>query len=403
MASFFLVFFPAPPLPYTTAKYRDGGTSIELQPRSRVQSVRSMLLSLLAAATGYLAQHVAAGRANRAGRVVALDVGTAIHLSEAQRAAQIALAEATDMYVGDTIADFGIPAQVRTYINEAPKLDSSVLGIEASRAAIAQSESGGVSSKKGEVSWCSGVAVADGEFHLSTLTTWNNPTVFVPHFHSAVGIVDGHLALCIDFRPRADAGYETVLPDGTYPEPTSREMFALGSTRKELAELFFTDDAVAWAQSLRALDGAKPPPVPSVPYECAGPLLVDLRLPLTDANVAAVSSACAEAAALYVSWMQGAEKQGQVRTMQIFAKDAKVRAQTLAYSTMVYETQLGAIGSDIAAADAGPMDISNRGAAQNNAAQSAFGDDDEKDLSATDMMDLQSQGGSVYDEGGQNY
>ena len=89
--------------------------------------------------------------------------------------------------------------------------------------------------------------------------------------------------------------------------------------------------------------------------------------------------------------------------MQIFAKDAKVRAQTLAYSTMVYETQLGAIGSDIAAADAGPMDISNRGAAQNNAAQSAFGDDDEKDLSATDMMDLQSQGGSVYDEGGQNY
>ena len=55
----------------------------------------------------------------------------------------------------------------------------------------------------------------------------------MPHLYWACGLIDGgsSLSLVVDFRPRAAAGYETVLPDGTYPEPDSREAFALKGVR----------------------------------------------------------------------------------------------------------------------------------------------------------------------------
>ena len=83
----------------------------------------------------------------------------------------------------------------------------------------------------------------------------------------------------------------SALPDGSYPEPTTREMFALGSKRIELAEAYFTADAVACADSLRALVGAEPVPTTSLPACFAGPLLVDIRLPLSEASVEAAAGA----------------------------------------------------------------------------------------------------------------
>lgn len=322
------------------------------------------------------------------------------------QAAQAAkIVTATGMYAGDKMDHFDLVATVSTFISEEPKLDSSVLGLEESRK-LAERAVGSERATKSDVAWCSALTVAgvDHDFSLKTLTAWNNPTLFVPNFYSAVGRVDGSLSLCIDYRPRAEAGYDTALEDGTFPEPTSREMFALGSMRKELEQLYFTEEAALWAASLRALDGAQPAPVPSVPRECAGPLLVDIRLPLTDANVEACASAVTEAADRWLAWMAEAEKLDGRQTMQVFAHDAKVRAMTFAYSTMMLEGRFGPSGADLAAADAGPLDIVDRSTAQNNAASSAFGDDDEKDLSATDMQKLQDSGKSLYDEKGpQNF
>ena len=326
-------------------------------------------------------------------------------LAEVQATQAAKFVAATGMYDGDKMDNFDpLVATVTNFISEEPKLDSSMLGVEESRKLAQRSEGSGGGRPKSEVAWCSALTVVKEDFSLKTLTAWNNPTLFVPHFYSAVGRADGgSLSLCIDFRPRAEAGYDTALEDGSFPEPTSREMFALGSMRKQLAELYFTEEAASWAARLRALDGAQPAPTPSVPPECAGPLLVDIRLPLTDDNVEVVAQAVSEAADLWVAWMGAAEKLDGMKTMQVFAHDAKVRAMTYAYSTMMFEGRLGPNGAELAAADAGPLDIVDRSTAQNNAASSAFGDDDEKDLSATDMQRLQETGKSLYDESVQNY
>ena len=324
--------------------------------------------------------------------------------ADVQAAQAAKIVAATGMYAGEKMDDFGLMACVTTYISEEPKLDSSVLGLEESRKLAQRAEGSQGGAPKSDVAWCSALTCSTGkDYSLKTLTAWNNPTIFTPNFYSAVGRVDGCISLCIDYRPRAEAGYDTVLEDGSYPEPTSREMFALGSMRKELAELYFTEEAAAWAAGLRALEGAQPAPCPSVPRECAGPLLIDIRLPLTDANVEVAASAVTEAADRWIAWMRAADKLDGRQTMQVFAHDAKVRAMTFAYSTMMFETRFGPGGTHVAAADAGPLDIVDRSTAQNNAASSAFGDDDEKDLSATDMQRLQDSGKSLYDSGTKNY
>ena len=319
-----------------------------------------------------------------------------LRLAAAQIDALESLTAATAAYRGES---FDLPlgsgsASIRTYINEKPKEDSSTLGLEGARklASAATTRTATTSGPRCDVSWASGLYINSPPFSLATVTAWNNPTVFVPHFFSAVGIVDNQIALCVDFRPRAEAGYETVLDDGTYPEPTNREMFQLGSTRKEMAELFFTPDAMAWADSLRALPGAEA--AKTLPRACAGPMLVDVRLPATDASLAAAAAACGEAAEMWINWMAQAERLDTRKTMLVFAHDAKARAISLASSSAMLEKRFGASAAEVAAADAGPLDISNRGGAMNQAAGDNFGDS-EKDASAQDAMLIAAQGGGL--------
>jgi len=221
-----------------------------------------------------------------------------------------------------------------------------------------------------------------------SLTAWNSPQVNVPHFYWAAAVEDESLSLTVDFRPRAAAGYDTILPDGSYPQPTSREMFMMGSIRKELAEAYFTENVVDWFMSVKAVDGAVTAVPPTVPVPCAGPLLLDLVMPLSEAAVDVACAACEAATAHWISWMESAEKLDQRRIMTVFAHDSKVRASCLGMTTHRLERRFGAeAGSTLAAADAGPMDIANRGAAQNAAAADNF-DASEKDASAMDMQRL---------------
>ena len=140
-------------------------------------------------------------------------------LASAQAAALQSIVSANNMYASDPV-QFPLTsgqASVKPYIPEAPKRDSEALGLEAAReAASARS----VNAPKGEVAWCSSLSCDE---QLWSLTAWNSPQINVPHFYWAAGLVERgqKLALTIDFRPRAEAGYDTVLPDGSYPEPSA--------------------------------------------------------------------------------------------------------------------------------------------------------------------------------------
>ena len=127
----------------------------------------------------------------------------------------------------------------------------------------------------------------------------------MPHFWTSVGVRDGEIALELDFRPRLNAAYDTPRgPDGGYAPPTSRAEFQQSSLRAAYAASFFTPEAHAWAESVRATDGAREVPAPSASSFianrrqfggenaglCSGPLLLSLRLPLTEAGVRAATS-----------------------------------------------------------------------------------------------------------------
>jgi hypothetical protein len=169
-------------------------------------------------------------------------------------------------------------------------------------------------------------------------------------------------------------------------------MFMHGSTRKELAELYFTPDAEAWCAQLAAAAGATAAPTPSIPTApVAGPLLVDVVMPLSDAAVDAACAACEGAVDRYLEWMAAAEKLDQRRTMMVFAHDAKVRAACMAKSQAALQARYGDAGQTLALADAGPMDIADRGSAQNSAAATNF-NEDERDATSRDMQQMIEEG-----------
>ena len=200
------------------------------------------------------------------------------------------------------------------------------------------------------------------------------------------------LALAVDFRPRAEAGYETRLPDGSYPEPTDRNMFAQGSTRKELAEAYFTPEAEEWCAGLQSAAGATAAATPSIPTApVGGPLRIDVVMPLSEEAVDAACAACEGAVARYVEWMGAAEKLDQRRTMMVFAHDAKVRATCMALSTASLQARYGDAGETLALADSGPLDIADRGSAQNSAATTNF-DDDSRDATSRDLQRMVEDG-----------
>merc|ERR1719272_1677088 len=108
------------------------------------------------------------------------------------------------------------------------------------------------------VAWCSGL-VLDGA--RASISAFCGPLTDVPHLIASASVSDGGIDLYIDWRPRADAAYDPACP------PLSVDQTATVS---------------------------------------AGPLLIDIRLPLTDDAAAAASGACAAAVDRWLSWMTGA-------------------------------------------------------------------------------------------------
>eukprot|EP00316_Scyphosphaera_apsteinii_P020507 CAMPEP_0119331916 /NCGR_PEP_ID=MMETSP1333-20130426/81661_1 /TAXON_ID=418940 /ORGANISM="Scyphosphaera apsteinii, Strain RCC1455" /LENGTH=372 /DNA_ID=CAMNT_0007341629 /DNA_START=47 /DNA_END=1166 /DNA_ORIENTATION=+ len=314
-------------------------------------------------------------------------------IAKYQEAARSAIVDALGLFPCTSHSltlNSGGEAIVQSFVSEPPKQDSGSLGLEESRK-MASSERSASAKPKAELAWLSTLSV----IHRSgacehSLTCWCNPTIGVPHLYVAAGIDGDELLMAFEFRPRAEAGYETRLPDGTYPEPTSREMFMQGSTRKELESLYFTPDAVAWYSTMVDAVGTGERG-PLIPKAFAGPLTLNARLPLTDASIGVACEAVQAAAVLWLDWYQSAERLDQRRTMLAFAHDTKVRALSLSAITVRLKARFGDDGEFLAAADAGPMDIADRSTAQNAAASSNFGEG-EKDATATDMQILADRG-----------
>jgi len=311
---------------------------------------------------------------------------------DAQSTARRLCVTALGLYPGPTVSVPSFPGEaiIAAFVAEEEKPDFADLGIdETRRQVLAERVTGGAA--KAEVAWFSELNVGDGGTnHLSVLRCWNNPTLSVPHYHCGLGIEGDAITLVIDFPPRAEAGYETRGPGGSYPEPTSREMFVLSSVRKEQAEKYFTAEAEAWVAGLRSVAGSEAVNLPGEPA-FASPLATSLRFPLSDGGLDWACEAAAAAASLWLSWMEDAPKQQQVKTMNTFAHDAKVRpAAVVASATLIDRTFGGGAGWEVAVAEAGPLDIADRGSAQNAAATSNFGDD-EKDEASVAMLQLASE------------
>jgi hypothetical protein len=325
-------------------------------------------------------------------RAGALTVGDAARrIAAVQSTALHSIVRQNNMFPSEEI-HVGLPssggATVSPFIAEAPKKDSSELGLEEARAAASERPA---AAQKGEVAWCSSLAAGSidaGDFF--SLSAWCSPQVYVPHLFWSAAICEGgtSLALTVDCRPRAEAGYETMLPDGTFPEPTDRNMFMQGSTRKELAELYFTEEVNGFVDGLRTSAGAMPASAPTVPTApVAGPLLLDVVMPLSDAAVDAACAACEGITARWLGWMAAAEKLDQRRTMMTFAHDSKVRATCLAATQRALVCRYGEAGGVLSLCDAGPMDIKDRSSAQNEAATTNF-DDSERDATSVDLQKM---------------
>lgn len=91
-------------------------------------------------------------------------------------------------------------------------------------------------------------------------------------------------------------------------------------------------------------------------------MLVDLRLPLTDAAAAAAAGACTDAVDRWLGWMGSAEEMKRslpagMRQTATYTRDTKVRANHFGFLLQRYMALLGeADGKDLATADAGPLD-----------------------------------------------
>jgi hypothetical protein len=104
------------------------------------------------------------------------------------------------------------------------------------------------------IAWCSGLTMNGAEVARGSITAFCGPLTDVPHLIATCGVSNGGIDLYIDWRPRAESGYDPDIATlADYPDPTTREAFSEGGNRKDFAAAFYTDEVAAWRDSLMAL------------------------------------------------------------------------------------------------------------------------------------------------------
>ena len=217
------------------------------------------------------------------------------------------------------------------------------------------------------VAWCSGLQLTGAESARGSIGAFCGPLTDVPHLVAACGVSNSGIDLYIDWRPRAESAYDPALGNdlAAYPAPETREAFAEGGNRKDFAAAFYTEEVAAWRSTLLGLAGATGAP-PLTKEQIAaistGPLLIDLRLPLTDDAAAAAAAACEQAVDRWLGWMTSADEMKRglpagMRQTATYTRDTKVRANHFGFLLGKYTALFGdADGKALAEADAGPLD-----------------------------------------------
>lgn len=210
---------------------------------------------------------------------------------------------------------------------------------------------------KKNVAWCSALSLSDGgDLARASITTFVGPLSDVPHLVASCGVSDGGVDLFIDFRCRAECAYD---PSGEYAEPDSREAFVLSGNRKDFAQAFYTEEAEAWRAALLAKGEHTPLSAEDMATQSAGPLYLDLRLPLSEAETAA--RACEEACERWLGWMESSTENKRdlaagAKQTGVYARDTKMRANLYGVLLGKYTKAFGDEGKGLTAADAGPLD-----------------------------------------------
>lgn len=212
------------------------------------------------------------------------------------------------------------------------------------------------------IAWMSSLCVAS---KLSALTIFNGPLTTVPHLLSRCAVVDDStLSFALDFRPRAYGAYEMKQEDGSYPGPDvlGRQAFEYSGARKDFETNFGNDEVVAFMASTAAsFEGGTPSAaaLSELDQLTCGPLAMSMTMPLTDANVAAVTAAREQAVAYWLGWAtdttHGHRPGAPVNSQYVY--DSKYKQNTYSALLPIYSELYGSDdGFKLAAADSGPLD-----------------------------------------------
>lgn len=214
----------------------------------------------------------------------------------------------------------------------------------------------------GNIAWFASMYVSS---KLSSLTIFNGPLTNVPHLVSRCHIMNpNEMVFALDFRPRAYGAYEKKDANGNYPGPEElgRVAFEYSGNRMEYETKFATPELTSFIQSmLESLDGSRPSnrPLSDLDILTRGPLALDLVVPLSDANVAAVANAREQAANFWLSWATSKEydhRPGAPINAQ-YVYDTKYKQNCFGSLRQVYSEIFGeSDGLLVASSESGPLD-----------------------------------------------
>mmetsp|Transcript_1455 Transcript_1455/g.1954 ORF Transcript_1455/g.1954 Transcript_1455/m.1954 type:complete len:343 (+) Transcript_1455:119-1147(+) len=211
------------------------------------------------------------------------------------------------------------------------------------------------------IAWLSSLCV---DTKISSLTIFNGPLTDVPHLISRCAVINDELSFFLDFRPRAYGAYEMIQPDGTYPGPDvlGRVAFEYSGARRAFETNFGNDELTSFlTATLSLFEGAVPRTSGISEFDqlTRGPLTIDMTMPLTDANVAAILTARQQAASFWLKWAlddsHGHRPGAPINSQYVY--DSKYKQNCYSALLPIYTDWFGdADGSKLAAADSGPLD-----------------------------------------------
>ena len=207
------------------------------------------------------------------------------------------------------------------------------------------------------VAWLSSMNI---DTKLCSLTVFNGPLTDVPHLLSRVAVTGDQMELSVDARPRAYGAYEMVDAEGNYPGPEElgRKAFEYSGARMEYFNKYATDEVKALLDPAQFENATPLPAASDLEGLTSGPLALNVRMPVTDANIQAVARVRDTLARTWLTWNLTAEQHrpgAPINTQYVY--DTKFRQNCYGALFPVYNQLFGNDdGKFVAVAESGPLD-----------------------------------------------